>query len=179
VGKIWAVLRKGLGWLAGLINTAKSHNKGYSAYKHMLIFRFLIACMRCDQCSWGPKRTWPGRSNWGGRPFFNKQGRPKDVSFDAILQRYLQGVYSLEGIYCSRDGSEPSLDSSDGEMPVCLREGGRSHVGSFPLLICLTFCSGYFGDRVSQTVCSVWPWTMILLISASQVARITGMSHWC
>jgi hypothetical protein len=24
-----------------------------------------------------------------------------------------------------------------------------------------------------------WPWTMILLISYSWVARITGLSHWC
>jgi hypothetical protein len=31
VGKIWAVLREELGWLAGLINTALSHNMGYSA----------------------------------------------------------------------------------------------------------------------------------------------------
>jgi hypothetical protein len=27
--------------------------------------------------------------------------------------------------------------------------------------------------------CLGWPWTTILLISASQVARITGVSHWC
>jgi hypothetical protein len=41
------------------------------------------------------------------------------------------------------------------------------------------FCSVYFGDGVSWTVCMGWPWTMILLISASQVARITCMSHRC
>jgi hypothetical protein len=41
------------------------------------------------------------------------------------------------------------------------------------------FCSGYFGDRISQTICLGWPWTMILLILASQVARITGISHQC
>jgi hypothetical protein len=35
------------------------------------------------------------------------------------------------------------------------------------------FCPGYFGDGVSG-----WPQTMILLISASQVARITGVSSW-
>jgi hypothetical protein len=40
------------------------------------------------------------------------------------------------------------------------------------------FCSGYFGDGVSQTVCPDWPQNSILLISSSQVARITGMSHW-
>jgi hypothetical protein len=31
---------------------------------------------------------------------------------------------------------------------------------------------------VLQTICLGWPWTKILLISASQVAKITGMSHW-
>jgi hypothetical protein len=39
--------------------------------------------------------------------------------------------------------------------------------------------SGYFGDRVSQTICLGWPQAMILQISASQLARIIGMSHWC
>jgi hypothetical protein len=33
-------------------------------------------------------------------------------------------------------------------------------------------------DGVSWTICPYWPLTMILQISASQVARITGMSHW-
>jgi hypothetical protein len=36
------------------------------------------------------------------------------------------------------------------------------------------FCSGDFGDGFSQTVLLGWPRTTILLISASQVARITG-----
>jgi hypothetical protein len=42
------------------------------------------------------------------------------------------------------------------------------------------FCSGCFGDGVLRTICSGWPQTAILLIlriSASQVARIIGMSH--
>jgi hypothetical protein len=30
-----------------------------------------------------------------------------------------------------------------------------------------------------QLFCSGWHWTMALLISASQVDRITGVSHWC
>jgi hypothetical protein len=42
-----------------------------------------------------------------------------------------------------------------------------------------TFCDMVFWDRVSQTVCLDWLWTVILLISASWVGRITGMSHWC
>jgi hypothetical protein len=40
------------------------------------------------------------------------------------------------------------------------------------------FCSGYFWDGVLQTICLVCLRTAILLISASQVARITRMSHW-
>jgi hypothetical protein len=41
------------------------------------------------------------------------------------------------------------------------------------------FCSSYFGDGrgVSWTVFPGWPWIVILLISTSQVARITAMSH--
>jgi hypothetical protein len=39
------------------------------------------------------------------------------------------------------------------------------------------FFSGYFGDGVSRTICRGWPQTSILPISASQVARILGVSH--
>jgi hypothetical protein len=42
------------------------------------------------------------------------------------------------------------------------------------------FCSGYFGDGVegsSGTICLGCPWTTSILISASQVAWITGVSH--
>jgi hypothetical protein len=38
-------------------------------------------------------------------------------------------------------------------------------------------CSGNFGDGAFWTICLGWPQTMILLISASQIARITGVSH--
>jgi hypothetical protein len=37
---------------------------------------------------------------------------------------------------------------------------------------------GYFWDRVLWTICSSWLPTLLLLISASWVARITGLSHW-
>jgi hypothetical protein len=37
-----------------------------------------------------------------------------------------------------------------------------------------SFCSGYFGDGVSPSICC--PWTMALLSSASQVARIISVS---
>jgi hypothetical protein len=32
---------------------------------------------------------------------------------------------------------------------------------------------------VSWTICPGWPWTVILLISASQVTRTAGVSCWC
>jgi hypothetical protein len=41
------------------------------------------------------------------------------------------------------------------------------------------FCDGFFPDRVLGTICLGWLQTAILLISASCVARITGMSHSC
>jgi hypothetical protein len=40
-----------------------------------------------------------------------------------------------------------------------------------------SFCVRYFHDRVLWTICPDWLWTSILLISASWVARITGVSH--
>jgi hypothetical protein len=39
------------------------------------------------------------------------------------------------------------------------------------------FWSGYFRDGVSLTIFPGWPGTSILPISASQIARITGVSH--
>jgi hypothetical protein len=42
-----------------------------------------------------------------------------------------------------------------------------------------SFCIGFFQDRVSRTICLGWLRTVIFLISASRVARITGMSHQC
>jgi hypothetical protein len=40
-------------------------------------------------------------------------------------------------------------------------------------------CDRFFRDRVWQTLYLGWLQTVILLISASRVARITSMSHWC
>jgi hypothetical protein len=41
------------------------------------------------------------------------------------------------------------------------------------------FFDGFFQDKVLQTICQSWLWTVILLMSASWVARITGMSYRC
>jgi hypothetical protein len=40
------------------------------------------------------------------------------------------------------------------------------------------YCDGFFQERISRTICPGWLQTMILLISASWEATITGMSHW-
>jgi hypothetical protein len=40
------------------------------------------------------------------------------------------------------------------------------------------FCFGYFGDEVLWIIFPGWSWTtLILWISASQVARITDVDH--
>jgi hypothetical protein len=49
---------------------------------------------------------------------------------------------------------------------LCLQSRGSTICTSNP------FCSDYFEDGVLWTLCLGWPWTMILLISASQVAKI-------
>jgi hypothetical protein len=50
-------------------------------------------------------------------------------------------------------------------VPYCLR------------LTCSSFCSGYFGEGLSQTILPGWSQTSILLISPSQVAKTTYVSH--
>jgi hypothetical protein len=47
------------------------------------------------------------------------------------------------------------------------------------LLHPLYFCEGVFKIESCRTVCLGWPRTTIFLISASWVARITGVSHEC
>jgi hypothetical protein len=37
------------------------------------------------------------------------------------------------------------------------------------------FSSGSFGDGISRTICQGWPGTLTFQISASQVAKITGV----
>jgi hypothetical protein len=40
------------------------------------------------------------------------------------------------------------------------------------------FCDEFFRERVLWTICPGWLRTVILLISASWVARITDVNHW-
>jgi hypothetical protein len=40
------------------------------------------------------------------------------------------------------------------------------------------FCFGYFQHSISQNICPSWVWIAICLISASWVARVTGMKNW-
>jgi hypothetical protein len=48
------------------------------------------------------------------------------------------------------------------------------------LCVCVSvcMCAGFFQGTVWQTNCLGWLWMEILLISASRVARITGVSYW-
>jgi hypothetical protein len=39
-------------------------------------------------------------------------------------------------------------------------------------------CDGFFQNRILQIICPGWLWTVILLISASWVARITDVNQW-
>jgi hypothetical protein len=41
------------------------------------------------------------------------------------------------------------------------------------------FLKVFFQDRVFHTIFPSWLWTTILLILASWVGRMTGVSHWC
>jgi hypothetical protein len=45
--------------------------------------------------------------------------------------------------------------------------------------LCQHFSDFFFRDRVSWTIYLGWLWTLILLLSAFWVTRITGVSHWC
>jgi hypothetical protein len=49
--------------------------------------------------------------------------------------------------------------------------------GTLPLYISSPFFFGYFRDGFSGTTFPGWPQTLIFLISATQVAKITGVSH--
>jgi hypothetical protein len=54
----------------------------------------------------------------------------------------------------------------------------RRHPTTWAILPALVW-AGYFRDRISWTICSGGPGTLILLISLSQVAWITGVRHPC
>jgi hypothetical protein len=70
------------------------------------------------------------------------------------------------------------------EWPVLLGERGRTSFCpkprvTLPALFCDGFSRGVIQNRVSRTICLGWLRTKILMISASLVARITGMSYRC
>jgi hypothetical protein len=55
----------------------------------------------------------------------------------------------------------------------------RFEFRAFTLSHCTSpFLWWFFLARVLQTICLGWLWTVSLLIYASWVARITGVSHW-
>jgi hypothetical protein len=48
-----------------------------------------------------------------------------------------------------------------------------------PLYQYIFFCDEFFQERFSKTICLGWLWAVVILISASWVAKIAGVSHWC
>jgi hypothetical protein len=73
----------------------------------------------------------------------------------------------------------PFLESLQCSFLNHLMVGATFHVMSFMVLISPPCWKLWrvFRNRVSRTICPGWPRTAILLISASWVARITGVSH--
>jgi hypothetical protein len=57
---------------------------------------------------------------------------------------------------------------------LCLPGRCSATGATLPALFCVWYCQ----DRVFQAVCPGWLQTTIILISASWVTRITGVSHW-
>jgi hypothetical protein len=52
------------------------------------------------------------------------------------------------------------------------------HSTTWATPLALVFYVGYFWEIVLWTICPSCLWTVVLLISASWVAKITGVRHW-
>jgi hypothetical protein len=61
-------------------------------------------------------------------------------------------------------------------LGLALRACTYSHSTTHPFFVCV-MC--FFWDRVSWSICQGWLQTETLLISASWVARLIGVSHRC
>jgi hypothetical protein len=62
---------------------------------------------------------------------------------------------------------------------VCVWYWGLNSVPASWATLPALFYNEFFQDRVLWTSCPSWLWTVILLISASGVARIIGLSPRC
>jgi hypothetical protein len=90
-------------------------------------------------------------------------------------------------LYGSQSGVSAHLyvvywSTQDVELPLIWKASLNS--GPHTCQACISTTSatlpalfGYFQHRVLWTVCLGWLWTLILLISASWIARIIGVSH--
>jgi hypothetical protein len=110
----------------------------------------------CLRSPWqGSTELWGSRRRPGGQ---SPEGRG--------------AVFQLE-----RDLQRRKLEVRDGlisELFLFFLGTQGLHIEPLHLLF---FVMGFFQDMVSWTICLGWVQTVILLISASLVARITGMSH--
>jgi hypothetical protein len=79
-----------------------------------------------------------------------------------ILEVGLCKLFDLAGL---------KKQSSQSHPPCRITGVSHPHLTSSPFLL-------YFSGSVSLTFCLGWPWTLILLISTSWVAVITGVNHF-
>jgi hypothetical protein len=111
---------------------------------------------------------------------------PRKASPPPAVTVYIKNSLEVEGVCVSPSESPPTWRY----LYVCLVFCCLFQHFPLPPVRCLGQASaahktihfvlhvGYFQDRVSQTISPGWLQTVILLISASQVGRITGVSHW-
>jgi hypothetical protein len=147
---------------------------------------FLFSCFIRGKCwVWGEKKkitaVWcvssRNSSAWAPAGSYRVDSRKLVLVRDLKNQNVLYSSFSLSQ-------SEVDLFFSFFFFLVGLGFEVRAIKFAKQMLYCSShasspFCSDYFGDGVLRTICLCWPWPLILLISTSQVARITGVNHWC
>jgi hypothetical protein len=106
--------------------------------------------------------------NWGWAEWSNRGNTVKETIH-----------FGIRGIYRVPSSLALLAPSSHGPTPYIFffSPGVWTHGLYLGPLHKSFFYNGFFQDRVSWTICLGWLWTVILLISASWVAGITGESH--
>jgi hypothetical protein len=90
-------------------------------------------------------------------------------------------------LYCLRHNSSSFCSGySEDSISLCFCTGQPELQSSYCMLPTITGMTAihhhaqifFHWDGQSRTFCFGWPWTTVLFISGSQIARITGMSYW-
>jgi hypothetical protein len=99
-----------------------------------------------------------------------------------FLNKFFIRIYSLHRVGIHSDNSNKTYIVRYLHCPHYLSLSATWSISFFMLYhlshTASPFCSDYCGDGISKTICPGWCWTMPLLISASQIGRITDISHW-